>query len=108
MDGLHEGQKVWVEQVDGSQRPGIFVGEAEGTWFGGSPGAYAVYPETRTGEEVPILRIIPRDDDDDGDDAAGLAAARVSGAGRLRVDRRDAVLEQEARVRAGQALAELA
>ena len=44
MDGLHEGQKIWVEQEDGSQRPGIFVGEAEATWFGGSPGAYVVYP----------------------------------------------------------------
>ena len=26
---LHEGQKVWVEQSDGSQRAAIFVGEAE-------------------------------------------------------------------------------
>ena len=63
MDVLREGQKVWVEQADGSQRPGIFVGEAPDTWFGGSPGAYVVYPETRKGEEVPILRIVPRDDD---------------------------------------------
>ena len=70
MDELREGQKVWVEQADGSQRPGIFVGEAPGTWFGGSPGAYVVYPETRAGEEVPILRILPRDDDDDDGDAA--------------------------------------
>jgi hypothetical protein len=62
MDGLHEGQKVWIEQEDGSQRPGIFVGEAEGTWFGGSPGAYVVYPETRQGAEVPIMRIMPRDE----------------------------------------------
>ena len=62
MDGLHEGQKIWVEQEDGSQRPGIFVGEAEATWFGGSPGAYVVYPETRQGEEVPMMRIMPRDE----------------------------------------------
>jgi hypothetical protein len=62
MDGLEEGQKIWVEQPDGSQRAGIFVGEAEATWFGGSPGAYVVYPDTRSGEEVPILRIVPRDD----------------------------------------------
>ena len=62
MDALTEGQKVWVEQADGSQRPGIFVGEAEATWFGGSPGAYVVYPETRQGEEVPIMRIMPRDE----------------------------------------------
>ena len=39
MDTFHEGQKVWVEQPDGSQRPAIFVGEAEASWFGGSPGA---------------------------------------------------------------------
>jgi hypothetical protein len=29
MDTFHEGQRVWVEQADGSQRPAIFVGEAE-------------------------------------------------------------------------------
>jgi hypothetical protein len=62
MDALHEGQKIWVEQADGSQRPGIFVGEAEATWFGGNPGAYVVYPDTRQGEEVPIMRIMARDD----------------------------------------------
>jgi len=58
---LHEGQKIWVEQPDGSQRAGIFVGEAEDTWFGGTPGAYVVYPDTRSGEEVAIARIVPRD-----------------------------------------------
>jgi hypothetical protein len=42
MDGFHEGQKIWVEQADGSQRAGIFVGEAEQSWFGGGPGAYVV------------------------------------------------------------------
>ena len=62
MNSLHEGQKIWVEQPDGSQRPGIFVGEAEDTWFGGTPGAYVVYPDTRSGEEVAISRIIVRDD----------------------------------------------
>lgn len=60
MSGLEEGQKIWVEQPDGSQRPGIFVGEAEGTWFGGSPGAYVVYPDSKSGEEVAIMRIVPR------------------------------------------------
>ena len=65
MDTLREGQKIWVEQADGSQRAGIFVGEAQATWFGGSPGAYVVYPDTRSGEEVAILRIVPRDDDED-------------------------------------------
>lgn len=63
MDTLHEGQKIWVEQPDGSQRPGIFVGEAEASWFGGSPGVYVVYPDTRVGEEVAVIRVVPRDDD---------------------------------------------
>ena len=62
MDTLHEGQKIWVEQADGSQRPGIFVGEAEASWFGGSPGVYVVYPDTRVGEEVAMMRVVPRDD----------------------------------------------
>ena len=63
MDSFREGQKIWVEQQDGSQRPGIFVGEAEGTWFGGGVGAYVVYPETQSGEQVAMMRIIERDDD---------------------------------------------
>jgi hypothetical protein len=63
MDSLREGQKIWVEQADGSPRAGIFVGEADGTWFGGTPGAYVVYPDTRSGEEVAIMRVVPRDDD---------------------------------------------
>ena len=62
MDTLQEGQKIWVEQADGSQRPGIFVGEAEASWFGGSPGVYVVYPDTRLGEEVAAMRVLPRDD----------------------------------------------
>ena len=61
VDTLHEGQKIWVEQPDGSQRPGIYVGEAEQSWFGGTPGAYVAYPDTKSGEEVAIMRIIPRD-----------------------------------------------
>jgi hypothetical protein len=64
MDTLREGQKIWVEQADGSQRAGIFVGEAEGTWFGGAAGAYVVYPDTRSGEEVEIMRIVPREESD--------------------------------------------
>jgi hypothetical protein len=62
VDSLHEGQKIWVEQADGSQRRAIFVGEAVQSWFGGSPGAYVVYPDTRSGEEVARMRIVPRDD----------------------------------------------
>jgi hypothetical protein len=64
MDTLQEGQKVWVEQADGSQRAAIFVGEAEASWFGGAPGVYVVYPDTKAGEEVAIVRVIPRDDDE--------------------------------------------
>ena len=63
MHTLREGQKVWVEQADGSQRPGIFVGEAEGTWFGGAVGAYVAYPDTKSGEQVAMMRIVPRDDE---------------------------------------------
>ena len=63
MDTLREGQKIWVEQEDGSQRPAIYVGEAEASWFGGVPGAYVAYPDTRSGEEVAIMRIVPRDDE---------------------------------------------
>jgi hypothetical protein len=63
MDTLREGQPIWVEQPDGSQRAAIFVGEAEASWFGGGPGAYVVYPDTRSGEEVAIMRIVPREDD---------------------------------------------
>ena len=65
MDELREGQKIWVEQADGSQRAGIFVGEAQATWFGGNPGAYVVYPDTSDGEEVPIMRVMPRDGDEE-------------------------------------------
>ena len=62
MSAFREGQRIWVEQPDGSQRPGIFVGEAEATWFGGAPGAYVVYPDTRDGEEVDLMRIVLRDE----------------------------------------------
>jgi hypothetical protein len=59
---MNEGQKIWVEQEDGSQRAAIFVGEAEASWFGGTPGAYVVYPDVRQGEEVAVMRIVPRED----------------------------------------------
>jgi hypothetical protein len=62
MDDFHEGQKIWVEQSDGSQRAAIFVGAAEqATWFGGGPGVYVVYPDTRSGEEVAAMRVLPRE-----------------------------------------------
>jgi len=61
-DPFHEGQRVWVQHADGSARPGIYVGSAELTWFGGSPSAYVVYPDSREGEEVEIDRVTPRDE----------------------------------------------
>ena len=65
MEGFHEGQKVWVAQSDGSQRSGIFVSDAEiPGWFGGPPATYVVYPDTRSGEEVSLLQITPREEDD--------------------------------------------
>ena len=63
MSTFKEGQPVWVEQADGSQRAAIFVGEAVASWFGGGPGAYVVYPDTRTGEEVAVMRIVARDEE---------------------------------------------
>jgi hypothetical protein len=63
MEGFHEGQKVWVEQPDGSQRPGVFVTDAEiPGLLGGPPAAYVVYPDTRSGEEVSLLRVTPREE----------------------------------------------
>jgi hypothetical protein len=62
---FHEGQKIWIEQDDGSRRAGIFVGDAPQSWFGGGPGAYVVYPDTRGGEEVSMMRIVAREDGDE-------------------------------------------
>ena len=62
MDAFHEGQRVWVEQQDGTQRAAIFVGEADqASWFGGQPAAYIVYPDTKSGEEVALMRVVARD-----------------------------------------------
>ena len=63
MEGFHEGQKVWVVQPEGEPRAGIFVSDAEiPGWFGGPPAAYVVYPDTRSGEEVSLLRVTPREE----------------------------------------------
>ena len=63
MDAFHEGQRVFVEQEDGTQRPAIFVGEADqASWFGGQPGAYVVYPDTKAGEEVALMRVVAREE----------------------------------------------
>jgi hypothetical protein len=62
-EGFHEGQKVWVEQPDGSQRPGVFVADAEIPGLVGGPSAaYVVFPDTRSGEEVSLLRLTPREE----------------------------------------------
>jgi hypothetical protein len=61
--GFEAGQAVWIEEEDGSRRPGVFVGENEqASWFGGNPTAYVAHPETKQAEVVPIFRIVPRDD----------------------------------------------
>lgn len=54
---------MWVEQADGTQRPAIFVGEADqASWFGGQPAAYVVYPDTKSGSEVALMRIVAREE----------------------------------------------
>jgi hypothetical protein len=59
---FHKGQPVWVIEPDGSQRPAEYVGEAElGAWFGGSPQVIVVFPDTRSGAEVDVDRVIARE-----------------------------------------------
>jgi anaerobic selenocysteine-containing dehydrogenase len=66
--GFQEGDRIWIEEPDGSLRAGIFVGDSENTaWFGGQPGAYVVYADTRSGDQVAFMRIIPREDDEESD-----------------------------------------
>jgi hypothetical protein len=61
--GFKEGQPVWVEDGDGKQHPGIFVGVNENaSWFGGGPSAYVAHPDTQQAEVVSMFRIIPRDE----------------------------------------------
>ena len=62
MAGFKEGDKVWVERADGTTDPAIFVGEAAADWFGGPPRVYVVHPETRSGEAVDFMCVVPRDD----------------------------------------------
>ena len=66
MDVMQEGQKIWVEQADGSTTAAVYVGEAEqSSWFGGVPRAYVVYPETGEGEAVEVMRIVPVEDSEE-------------------------------------------
>jgi len=68
MGGFFEGQRIWIEQPDGSRRPGSFVGDAQNaSWFGGQTGAYVVYADSRSGEEVSTMRITPRDEEVEAD-----------------------------------------
>ncbi len=61
-----EGEAVWVQQPDGTERAGVFVGDGENaTWFGGAPLAYVVYPDTKDGEEVNLARVTARDENED-------------------------------------------
>jgi hypothetical protein len=60
---LKQGQKVWVMLEDGAQRAGVYVGEGENaSWFGGVPRAYVVFDDDRSGAEVAIDTVVPRDD----------------------------------------------
>jgi hypothetical protein len=61
--GFSEGQKIWVMLEDGSQRPAIYVGEGENaSWFGGAPLAYIVFEDDRSGAEVQMDTVVPRDE----------------------------------------------
>jgi hypothetical protein len=61
-EGFQEGQKVWVMLEDGGQRAATFVGEGDNaTFFGGPPLAYVVFDDDRSGAEVGLDMIVPRD-----------------------------------------------
>jgi len=62
-EGLFDqGQKLWVHDADGNQRPAIYVGDGDNaTFFGGPPLAYIVFADTREGAEVELERLTPRD-----------------------------------------------
>jgi hypothetical protein len=52
-----------VIQPDGGERAAIYVGEGENaSWFGGAPLAYVVFADDRTGAEVQLDTIVPRND----------------------------------------------
>ncbi len=61
--GFNEGQKIWVMLEDGTQRPAVFVGEGDNaTFFGGPPLAYVVFEDDRSGAEVQLDTVVPRDE----------------------------------------------
>jgi hypothetical protein len=61
-DGLYEqGQKLWVHEPEGQDRPAVYVGDGDNaTFFGGPPLAYVVFTDTREGAEVELQRLTPR------------------------------------------------
>jgi hypothetical protein len=62
-DSFQEGQKIWVMTPDGGERPAIYVGEGDNaSWFGGPPLAYVVFADDRSGAEVQLDLIVPRDE----------------------------------------------
>jgi hypothetical protein len=62
-EGFQEGQKVWVIGEGGAQRPAIYVGEGDNArFFGGPPLAYVVFADDRSGAEVQLDTIVPRDE----------------------------------------------
>jgi hypothetical protein len=64
VEPFREGQPVWVEQEDGSQRAAVYAGPADPMWFGGESSAYVVYPDTESGEQVSAIRVVPREPDE--------------------------------------------
>ena len=67
-EAFREREVVATLQCAGNRRAGLIAirdipGEAPQSWFGGVPGAYVVYPDTRSGEEVAVIRIVARDED---------------------------------------------
>ena len=62
-EGFKEGQKIWVMTPAGGERAAIYVGEGDNaSWFGGPPLAYVVFADDRSGAEVQLDTIVPRDD----------------------------------------------
>jgi hypothetical protein len=62
-EGFQEGQKIWVILPDGGERPAVYLGEGErASWLGGPPRAYVVFDDDRSGAEVQLDTIVPRDE----------------------------------------------
>ena len=62
-DPFHEGQRVWIHGPDGSARPALYVGGADGLSFlGGPPIAYVVFTDTREAAEVQLDWVTARED----------------------------------------------